>query len=106
MAPAAVALVSTADQSPNVCFPARHRGVATVAELLAVQTRIAALAAVELLTAAELDTIDDLVADFVAGASESERWAGAQAVANMVELHVAFSDDVRLTRQLRRRVLV
>jgi hypothetical protein len=68
MAPAAVALVSTADQSPGVCFPARHRGVATVTELQAVQTRIAALAAVELL--------------------------------------VAFSDDVRLTRQLRRRVLV
>ena len=50
-------------------------------------------------------TIDDLLADWVAGASESERWAGAQAMANMVELHVAFPDDGRLARQIRRRVL-
>ena len=69
------------------------------------QDRIAALVAAELLTADELDSIDDLVADFVAGASERERWTGAQAVANIVEPSEAFADDARLVRQLRRRVL-
>eukprot|EP01047_Picozoa_sp_COSAG01_P013891 COSAG01_NODE_664_length_14417_cov_18.499022_7_plen_199_part_00 len=105
---------STPAPAPSVAAPAalqpklylaRHRAVATAAELQIVQGRLLALGTTGLLTAAELDTLDDLVADFVAGANESEKWVAAQKVANMVELSVAFADDARLARQLRRCVI-
>jgi hypothetical protein len=102
VAPAAETTVA----APRTLLPGhRHRLVATATELTAAQARTGRMAEAGALGAAELDAIDDLLADYVGGETQQARWAAAQAVADLVELMSIFpDDDDRLARQLRRRL--
>eukprot|EP01047_Picozoa_sp_COSAG01_P017788 COSAG01_NODE_949_length_12505_cov_3.853539_7_plen_235_part_00 len=105
-AAAAAATAETTVAAPRTLLPGhRHRLVATATELTAAQARAGRMAEAGALDAAELDAIDDLLADFVSGETQQARWAAAQAVADLVELMSVFpDDDARLARQLRRRL--